>query len=150
MKAPPLRLRLPATEAGRTRAAERFERFAKERGLPRRVRSDVLVILDEILANIGRHAWKSPAGRRVEFSAAVQGGYLEMLFTDDGRAFDVLGRADPDTSAPLEGRPIGGLGILIVKKLTDEQHYERRRGRNRLILRKRLGRQALSAEGGGL
>ncbi|MDQ2869441.1 MAG: ATP-binding protein [Acidobacteriota bacterium] len=138
MKPPPLRLRLPATEAGRTRAAHRFERFAEERGLPKRVRSDVLVILDEILANIGGHAWRNPAGRRVGFSAAVDGGFLELRFTDDGRAFDVLARADPDTSTPLERRPIGGLGILIVKKLTDAQHYERRRGKNRLTLRKRL------------
>ncbi|MEP6768002.1 MAG: ATP-binding protein [Acidobacteriota bacterium] len=139
MKIPSLRLRLPATEAGRTRAAERFEKFADDRGLPKRVRSEVLVILDEILANIGRHAWRRPAGRRIGFSASIEGGFLELRFTDDGRAFDVLARPDPDTSAPLERRPIGGVGILIVKKLTDAQHYERRRGRNRLTLRKRIG-----------
>lgn len=97
------------------------------------------MILDEILANIGRHAWRSPTGRRVGFSAAVEGGFLELRFTDDGRPFDVLARPDPDTSAPLARRPIGGLGILIVKKLTDTQHYERWRGRNRLVLRKRIG-----------
>ncbi len=134
-----LRLRLPATQAGRTRAAERFEEFARESGISGRVCSDVLVILDEILANIARHAWRSPAGRHVGFSAAVERGFLELRFTDDGRPFDVLARPDPDTSAPLERRPIGGLGILIVKKLTDAQHWERRRGRNRLTLRKRIG-----------
>ncbi len=98
----------------------------------------MLVILDEILANIGRHAWKDSAGRRIGFSAKLEPGWLDLRFTDDGRPFDWLARADPDTSAPLERRSIGGLGILLVKKLTDAQSYERVRGRNRLTLRKKI------------
>ncbi|MEO8189612.1 MAG: ATP-binding protein [Acidobacteriota bacterium] len=138
------RLRLPATEVGRGRAAERFERFAAEERIPPRACTDVLIVLDEILANIGRHAWKKAAGKRIGFAAKAEAGVLELRFTDDGRPFDVLGRPDPDTAAPLELRPVGGLGILLIKRLTDTQTYERVRGRNRLVLRKRIGRSGES------
>ncbi len=142
MTRPPLgfRQRLPATEEGRERAAQRFERFAAEARIPPRACTDVLIVLDEILANIGRHAWKKAAGKRIGFSASLDAGVLELRFTDHGRPFDALARPDPNTSAPLELRPVGGLGILLVKRLTDTQTYERVRGRNRLVLRKKIGR----------
>jgi anti-sigma regulatory factor (Ser/Thr protein kinase) len=38
----------------------------------------------------------------------------------------------------LDERPIGGLGIELVKRLMDEVHYERRDGRNRLRMTRRL------------
>jgi serine/threonine-protein kinase RsbW len=57
---------------------------------------------------------------------------------DDGPEFDPLAVPDADTTLPLEERPIGGLGITLVRRLMDEAEYERREGRNRLRLRRRL------------
>ena len=58
----------------------------------------------------------------------------EVVVSDDGPAFDPLAAAAPDTSLGVEERPIGGLGIALVRRLMDEVEYERRDGRNHLRL----------------
>ena len=58
--------------------------------------------------------------------------------TDDAPGFDPLAVPEPDTSLAIEDRPIGGLGIALMRRLMDETEYERREGRNRLRLRRRL------------
>ena len=57
---------------------------------------------------------------------------------DDGPGFDPLSAPEPDTSLGIEERPIGGLGIALVRRLMDHVEYERRDGKNRLRLRRRL------------
>ena len=61
-----------------------------------------------------------------------------MVVDDDGAPFDPLQAPEPDTSRPVEERPVGGLGILIVRRLMDEITYHRAGGRNRLTMRKKL------------
>jgi anti-sigma regulatory factor (Ser/Thr protein kinase) len=57
---------------------------------------------------------------------------------DDGVPYDPLQAAEPDVTASLDERSIGGLGILLVKKMMDTVTYERAGGRNVLRMRKRL------------
>ena len=59
-----------------------------------------------------------------------------MTFCDEGSPYDPLGRTDPDLTLDAEERQIGGLGILMVKKLMDEVIYEYRDGKNCLTMRK--------------
>ncbi len=61
-----------------------------------------------------------------------------MLVVDDGPEFDPLSAAQPDTTLGVENRPVGGLGIALVRRLMDEVAYERRDGRNRLRFERRL------------
>ena len=58
---------------------------------------------------------------------------VEMV--DNGPAFDPLTDAPiPDVDAPLESRPIGGLGIYLIRKMVDEIYYRRQGGQNYLTL----------------
>ena len=41
-------------------------------------------------------------------------------------------------NSSIEERPIGGLGLALVRRLMDEVQYERRDGKNRLRLVRRL------------
>ena len=66
------------------------------------------------------------------------------MVSDDGPEFDPLAAAEPDTALGVEERPVGGLGIALVRRLMDAVEYERRGGRNRLLMRRRL--VALAAE----
>mgnify|MGYP003444340506 CR=1 FL=1 len=50
---------------------------------------------------------------------------LALAFRDDGAAFDPLARADPDLDAGIDERPIGGLGIFLVRELAESVSYER-------------------------
>ena len=69
-------------------------------------------------------------------------GTTKLAENDDGRDFDPLSVPAPDLGAPLPGRPVGGLGIPLVRRLMDEMRHERRRGRNLLTLTKRSVREA--------
>jgi serine/threonine-protein kinase RsbW len=59
---------------------------------------------------------------------------------DDGRPFDPLLVPPPDLTLPLERRPIGGLGIHLIRSLMDEVAYARHDGRNVLKMAKRLAK----------
>ena len=60
---------------------------------------------------------------------------LTIEITDDGIPFDPLHDAKvPDTDAPLEDRPIGGLGVHLVRTMMDEVSYRWEDGKNHLTL----------------
>ena len=59
---------------------------------------------------------------------------VKMSFVDDGIAYDPLAHVDPDTTLPAEERPIGGLGILMVKKLASSISYSRVHAHNILAV----------------
>ena len=60
------------------------------------------------------------------------------MFIDDGVAYDPLEHADPNTSLPAEERPIGGLGIMMVRNMADSVSYERKLNRNFLSVVKNI------------
>jgi len=57
--------------------------------------------------------------------------------SDNGKPFNPLDHPEPDLNQPLEERPIGGLGIHLIRKFVDQLAYRRDAGRNILTLRKR-------------
>jgi serine/threonine-protein kinase RsbW/sigma-B regulation protein RsbU (phosphoserine phosphatase) len=65
---------------------------------------------------------------------------LEVAIEDPGPPFDPLSVEPADVAAPLEARGVGGLGIHLVRNLLDDVCYERRDGRNRLVMVARLSR----------
>ena len=73
-------------------------------------------------------------------AAALAGaGQARAEVEDDGREFDPLTRPPVDTSAPLEQRGIGGLGVHMVRQLMDSVEYRRVTGRNILTMTRRVG-----------
>ncbi len=74
----------------------------------------------------------------MDVSLALDDGELALCLEDDGPAFDPLAAPMPDLDAPIEDRPIGGLGIHLLREMMDELEYTRLDSRNRLTLRKRI------------
>src|SRR5262245_24524511 len=111
--------------------------FGRLRRVPEEALFQLQVVLEEVASNVIRHAL--PAGERrflVRLEAA--GGDLVAEVEDDGPPFDPLSRPEPDLSLPPAERPLGGLGVVLVRRLMDDVDYRRDRGRNVLRLRKRL------------
>ncbi len=136
------RLSVPATDEGIKAALDALEGLWAAQGVSRAVTWPVEVSLDEVLANVVRHGL---AGRgdaaQVELELRLEPGdppRCEVRIEDDGPEFDPLGAAVPDTSLGVEERPMGGLGIELVKRLMDEVQYERKAGRNHLRFARRL------------
>ena len=92
------------------------------------------VIVDEICSNVVRHSGASGFEISVELTGEPEG--VTLTFIDDGVAYNPLSHADPDTSLPAEKRPIGGLGILLVKNMSDSMSYRRVNDRNFLTVRR--------------
>ncbi|MBO6067415.1 MAG: ATP-binding protein, partial [Kiritimatiellae bacterium] len=96
------------------------------------------VILDEICSNIVKHSGASMFEVAIEPLADRPG--VKLTFADDGTAYDPLSHLDPDTTLSAAERPIGGLGIMMVKKMADAVVYAREQGRNRLCVSKSFRR----------
>lgn len=100
-------------------------------------RKEILVAADEIFTNISCYAYPSAVGT-VEISIRYepQAACLSLTFSDYGVPFNPLEKPEPDTAGPIEERPIGGLGIHLVRRFMDSVEYRRENGRNFLVLKK--------------
>ncbi len=95
----------------------------------------VNLVLDELSVNIVNYGGEVSM---IEVSLSSEEESVTIEITDDGRPFDPLNDAvEPDIKAPLEERPIGGLGLYFVRTMMDEMHYRREQGKNFLALAKR-------------
>jgi serine/threonine-protein kinase RsbW len=131
-------LSVPATAPGARQVSRAFDAFSASHGIAGPPAQAVQVALDEVLSNTVRSGFTADRTGHIDVRFEVVDGVLDILVVDDGIAFDPLARAEPDTRAPLEARPVGGLGIHLVRQLMDSLEYERRDGENRLRLRKRI------------
>ena len=97
----------------------------------------VNLVLDELWVNVVNY---SGATGDVEISLDTDAEEVRLEIADDGRPFDPLTETvEPDIDAPLEDRPIGGLGIFLVREMMDDLRYKRENGKNRLAMVKRKG-----------
>ena len=95
--------------------------------------------VEEIFINIAKYAYKPDKGRatvRVEVNDdPVQ---VKITFLDHGKPYDPLAKEDPDVTLSADERPVGGLGIFMVKQSMDDVIYEYKDGANILTLVKSL------------
>ena len=117
----------PATKFVRTAALEA--------GMPGDEIGKIELALEEIFVNAALYAYPKGESGTIEISCATRGpkGFI-LEISDHGRSFDPLAASAPDLSAGLESRPVGGLGIFLVRSLATSVSYRREEGRNRLIL----------------
>lgn len=137
-------LALPAVPASLPAFKAELEHFCMQAGIGSGVQEDLQVVLDEVCANVFKHAY--PPGQAGLLRLALhidrqqQPPALSVTFSDQGRAFNPLARAAPDLSLAWQERPLGGLGIHLVQTLTDQQSYSHCAAQgNRLTLVKHLG-----------
>ena len=111
----------------------------EENDCPMKVQTQIDIAVEEIFVNIASYAY-SPEKGNAEIGVEVSYDPLEVTirFADRGIPYDPLAKEDPDITLPAEERPIGGLGIYMVKKSMDNVEYEHKDGQNIFIIRKKL------------
>jgi len=125
---------LTPTAENLTQASAWLDAWLDETCCTPKARFALQAALEEVYMNIVNHS----GATRAELTLAREGDDAVLQFDDDGAAFDPLIQAEPDVTLPAEERSIGGLGILMIRRMTDRQHYARVDGHNRLTLFKRL------------
>jgi anti-sigma regulatory factor (Ser/Thr protein kinase) len=115
-----------------------LEEFAAEHDLPAKAVQAADLALEEHVTNVLNHGYTDTAPHEI----CVRLSCIDRLFAievkDDGRPFNPLEQPEVDTTIPLEERPMGGLGIHLMRKFMDSLEYRRVGEHNLLRMTKRL------------
>lgn len=116
------------------------ESFLDEAECSMKVIMSVTVVVEEIFVNVAHYAYSENETGTVTMTVATGntsgGKTLAFRFEDTGLPFDPLAQEDPDITLDLSERQVGGLGIYMVKKMTNGVYYEYTEGRNVLTFYK--------------
>jgi anti-sigma regulatory factor (Ser/Thr protein kinase) len=120
------------------RLGQVMEEFAELHHLPPNLVFEINLALEEILTNVISYGYEDSGEHEIILRLLLKEGEVIAKVEDDGQPFNPLEAAEPDTSKPLEERPVGGLGIHLVRKFMDAVEYKRRQGKNLLAMKKRI------------
>lgn len=120
------------------RISREFHQFAEQHALPYKTVYEIDLLLEEILLNIINYGFKDENPHEVEVKWVLRGDFFHLTIVDDGVAFNLLEKADPDLDADIDERKIGGLGIHLIKKIADYIDYQRIEDKNVLIFEKKI------------
>lgn len=104
--------------------------------LPEATILELRLVAEELLTNLAKYGHDDGAAHWARVGLTLVAGDVILELTDDGRPFDPLAAQPPEFSQAGE-RPIGGLGVHLVRSLVDAAEYVRRGSQNVLTLRKR-------------
>lgn len=94
------------------------------------------LVLEEAVSNVINYAYPHQEGKEINIQASLMNDNLIFVITDSGVAFDPTLVPEADITLSAEERPIGGLGIFIIKQIMNEVNYQRIDGKNVFTLKK--------------
>lgn len=100
----------------------------------------LLIAVEEAFVNVCHYAYPRGTGD-VEVTCCFEEDSFVVEIADQGLTFDILSIPDPDTTIAISEREVGGLGVHLIRTLTDEVTSRRENGRNilRIVLRRTRG-----------
>ena len=93
---------------------------------------------EEAVTNVIMYAYPQGSDGLVDIEAVIRKDSIDFMVIDSGKAFDPTAVPDANIESALEDRPIGGLGIFLVRNIMDTVKYERKEGKNLLSMTKRI------------
>ena len=101
--------------------------------------TSINLALEEAIANVIMYAYpKDEDNKPILLTAEYKNGELDFILSDKGTPFDPTKVPEADVTLPVEDRPIGGLGIFLIRKIMGEVTYQRIDGENKLKMTKKL------------
>jgi anti-sigma regulatory factor (Ser/Thr protein kinase) len=116
----------------------RFIAFAADQArrqgfTPQRVQ-EIELAIEEALVNVMEYAYPGKSGTLILLTGPAPPGQLTFEIRDRGETFNPLDRNTPDLQSDLMERPVGGLGIFLIKTLADELSWQRQGSENCLTI----------------
>ena len=135
-----IRLIVPGERARVEDLNASLEAVLARHGISQGVRGDVRLIVEELASNAIVHGavdGHQVGQHELSVNIAIDGDLLTLDFRDEGAPFDPLSTPPPDLEADIMDRPIGGLGLYLIRRIAEETHYRRVDDANllRVILR---------------
>jgi sigma-B regulation protein RsbU (phosphoserine phosphatase) len=123
--------------------ADFVDMVCEEVGMDMAVAIQMNLAMEEAVVNVMSYAYPADTVGDVTIEAVTIADQLQFTITDCGTPFDPTAKEDVDTTLSAEERPIGGLGIHLVRQLMDSITYERIDGKNVLTLRKKFDKPSV-------
>jgi len=118
--------------------AKTLEALSDEWNIQMDVMLSLNLVLEELVTNIIFYGYKDRTEHKIIIRFSLDGKIFQIQIEDDAIEFNPLLAAEPDIDKPIESRKVGGLGIHLVRKLTDNITYERTNNKNILTLTKNI------------
>lgn len=115
---------------------------SKQLNLEPKNAGNVRLAVEEAVVNVINYAYTNASEGTIWVEAKSDEEWLKFIISDEGVPFDPTEALQADTTLSAEERPIGGLGIYLVRQLMDSINYERIDNKNILTLRKRIERKS--------
>ena len=115
-----------------------LEEATRDMDIDPSVTSQLNLALEEAVANVISYAYPEGTYGIVDIDAKRDGNSISFVISDSGTAFDPTARESVDISAGVDERPVGGLGIHLIREIMDTVSYERRDGKNILTITKNI------------
>ena len=118
--------------------ADFIGQIADEMHLDQSLAMSLNLALEEAVTNVILYAYPKGSDGLVDIEAILRKDAVKFIISDSGSPFDPTAAPEADITLNAEDRPIGGLGIYLVRKLMDTVRYERRDGKNILSMTKMI------------
>jgi serine/threonine-protein kinase RsbW len=132
--APQLAFSIAADVSELAPAATRLRGFLEQNGVSADAIFAFETVLEEIATNAIKYGYAAVGSGRISLTARAEAGRTELVIEDAGKAFDPTKAPEPTVNRPLEDMPIGGLGIHLIRKMTDGFEYQRVNDCNRVTV----------------
>jgi anti-sigma regulatory factor (Ser/Thr protein kinase) len=107
--------------------------FCAGAGVPNTIKYKLFLIIEELAVNVMTHGYGGRADGLIDIGLGYSAGQVEIRMEDEAVSFDPLQNAPAAViDASVEDRPIGGLGVHLVKTLVSSIEYASANGRNRV------------------
>ena len=133
-----LTIEVPNTRDAIAPASAQAEHWLQSHSPSAQTLNLLLTAIEELVLNCIDYGYDDSDPHTISLVLFIDRETLTLTVIDDGRPFDPLAAPPPDLSLPVEARPVGGLGIYLLRQLSDQVAYERRNGANHLTITKRL------------
>ena len=132
-----LKINLTKNISDLTMLVTKLEKFFEENNISS-ISMPMTLILEELYTNTITHGASDGRDIFIEVNLGIDKNELVMTYKDNGIPFNVLKLPDPDLTASIENREVGGLGVHYVKTLTDSVEYDYLEKQNVLKMKKKL------------
>ena len=123
-----IRLIVPGEHARVEDLNTSLEAVLARHGIDAGVRGDVRLIVEELASNAIEYGGKDGVDvgqHELSVNIGIAGDLLSLQFRDQGAPFDPLSTPAPDLDADILDRPIGGLGLYLIRQIAEEMQYQR-------------------------